>query len=170
MTITKRVVNIVRANKFSGKMKYPGARVLKDLRKHESDLIVRLDAIEFAEYILNLESSRWKRIATMAEEKQAVVIEKQQVLADRLVLLSRATEIKYSERKTAVEETVQALRDTLDRIQNTITMIETDQNLRALTNMLNLDNFTGTTFDIHTESREIKSLLHTADALLELGS
>jgi hypothetical protein len=153
MTITKRVVNLVRANKPSQKIKYPGARVLKDLRKHESDLTVRLDAIEFAEYILDLESTRWKRIATMAEEKRSVVIEKQQVLADRLVLLSRATEGKYSERKTAVEETVKALRDTLSRIQNTITMVETDQDLRSLTHMLNLDNFSGTNFDIHTESR-----------------
>lgn len=170
MTITKRVVNLIRANKRSHEMKYPGAKVLKDLRKHESDLEVRLDAIEFAEYILNLDATRWKNIATKAEEKQAVVIEKQQVLADRLVLLSRATEEKYSERKAAVEKTVQALRETLDRIENTIAMIETDQNLRALTNMLNLDNFSGTTFDIHTESREIKSLLHTADALLELSN
>lgn len=170
MTITKRVVNIVRANKFSGKMKYPGARVLKDLRKHESDLTVRLDAIEFTGYILDLESTRWERIATIAEEKRAVVIEKQQVLADRLAVLSRATEGKYSERKIAVEETVKALQDTLSRIQNTIAMIETDQDLRSLTTMLNLDNFGGTAVDIHTESREIKSLLHTADALLELSS
>lgn len=170
MTITKRVVNLIRANKHSHEIKYPGAKVLKDLRKHESDLAVRLDAIEFAEFILNLDATRWKNIAAKAEEKQAVVIEKQQILADRLVLLSRATEGKYSERRTAVEETVQALKDTLGRIQNTIAMIETDQDLRSLTNMLNLDNFGGTTFDIHTESREIKSLLHTADALLELGS
>lgn len=170
MTITKRVVNIIRANSGSTKIKYPGDKVLKELHKHEKDLTVRLDAIEFNEYIFNLESARWKQIASMAETKQANVIEKQQVLADRLVLLSRATEGKYSERKDAIEETVQALRDTLSRIQNTIAMVETDQNLRSLTNMLSLDNFGGTTFDLNAESREIKSLLHTADALLELGS
>lgn len=170
MTIAKRVVNLIRVNRRSHDLKYPGAKVLKDLRRHESDLVVRLDAIEFAEFIVNLDATRWNNIATKAEEKQAVVVEKQQVLADRLVLLARATEGKYSERKTAVEETVQALRDTLNRIQNTIAMIETDQDLRSLTNMLNLDNFGGTAVDIHMESREIKSLLHTADALLELGS
>jgi hypothetical protein len=70
----------------------------------------------------------------------------------------------------AMKETVKALRDTLGRIQNTIAMVETDQDLRALSNMLSLDNLGGTTFDIHAESREIKSLLHTADALLELSS
>lgn len=170
MTITKRVVNIIRANSNSPKIKYPGAKVLKELHKHEKDLSVRLDAIEFNEYIFNLESTRWKSIIGTAEAKQAIVVEKQQILADRLVLLSRATEGKYSERKNAMEETVQALRDTLSRIQNAIAMVETDQNLRSLTNMLSLDNFCGTTFDLHAESREIKSLLHTADALLELGS
>lgn len=170
MTITKRVVNLIRANKRSQKIKYPGAKVLKDLRKHERDLVVRLDAIEFAEFIINWDASRWKNIADKAEKRQDVVVEKQQVLADRLVLLARATEGKYLERKTVVEETVQALRDTLSRIQNTIAMIETDQDLRSLTNMLNLDNFGDTTFDLHTESREIKRLLHTADALLELSS
>jgi hypothetical protein len=170
MTILKRVVNIVRANVKSHKTTYPGTKVLKELYKHEKDLSGRLDAIEFSEYILNLESTQWKKIVKVAESKQSVVVDKQQVLADRLVVLSRATEGKYSERSDAVEETVKALRDTLNRIQNTIVMIETDQDLRSLTNMLSLDNFGGTTFDIHAESREIKSLLHTADALLELNS
>jgi hypothetical protein len=170
VTIAKRVVNIIRSNVKSHKTKYPATNVLKELHKHERDLSFRLDAIEFSEYILNLESTQWGKIVKAAEAKQSVVIDKQQVLADRLVVLSRATEGKYSERESAVEETVQALRDTLTRIQNTIVMVETDQDLRSLTNMLSLDNFGGTTFDIHAESREIRSLLHTADALLELNS
>lgn len=170
MTITKRAVNIIRSKGKLSKIKYPGAKVLKELHKHEQDLSVRLDAIEFSQYILNLESARWKEIAEAAEKKHSMVIEKQQVLAERLVVLAQATEGKYSERGSALEATIHALQDTLSRVQNTIVMIETDQDLRSLTNMLNLDNFGATTFDIHTESREIKSLLHTADALLELSS
>lgn len=170
MTIAKRVANLVRANKKTHKIKYPGANVLKELYKHERDLTVRLDAIEFSEYILKWESTQWKKLAKAAETKQSTVKEKQQILADRLVLLSRATEGKFSDRENVLDETVQALRDTLSRVQNTIVMIETDRDLRSLTNMLNLDNLGDTTFDIHRESREIKSLLHTADALLELSS
>ena len=79
MTITKRVVNIIRANSSSPKIKYPGAKVLKELHKHEKDLTIRLDAIEFNEYIFNLESTRWKQISSMSETKKANVIEKHQV-------------------------------------------------------------------------------------------
>jgi hypothetical protein len=170
MTIIKRAVNIVRSNRKLQAIKYPGSKVLKELRKHESDLSRRLDAIEFADYILNLESTRWKAIVSLAEDKQPVANEKQQILAERLVLLSRATEEKYSERKQAMGETIKALQDTLSRVENSIMMMETDQDLRALSNMLSLDNFGSTSFDIHAESRGIKNLLHTADALLELIS
>lgn len=171
MSIPKRIVNIIRSNAKNPKIKYPGQKVLKELQKHENDLATRIDAIEFTEYILKLESARWKTIAELAEGKEpATGNDKQQILSERLMLLSRATEEKYSERKQAIEETVKALCDTHSRIQNSIMMIETDQDLRALSNMLSLDNFVGTTFDIHAESREIKRLLHTADGLLELSS
>ena len=170
MKTVKRVANIIRSHKGLPRAKHSGDKILIELHKHKNDLEAKLDAIAFAEYIIDFEATRWKSILADAEAKQKVAVEKQKILADRLVLLAKATEEKYSERKADMAETVAALTDTLSRVKTTIFTIETDQDLRALSSMLSLDNIGGTSIDIHAESREIRSLLHTADALLELGS
>lgn len=142
--------------------------VLEKLHQHLTEVDKRLNAAKFADNILSYEEREWTKLHDEAVKKLAKVKESNKPAVERLIQISDITAAKYRNRGTELPDTIATLEEAQDKLRTAIHTLEAEQQLQEVTSMFDIHTFEAKKFDIDEQSREIKTLLHTTDALLEI--
>lgn len=142
--------------------------ILDKLRSHLKEVDSRLNAAQFAENILQFEEKEWTKLHEEAQKKLAKAREANKPAVERLIQISSITADKYRNRGDELPNTIRNLEQVQDRLRTAIHTLEAERQLRDVTSMFDIHSFEAKKFDIEEQTREIKTLLHTTDALLEI--
>lgn len=148
--------------------KTPGDPVLQELKAQICAVEERLTAAKFANNILMYEESEWAKLNNDAQRKLKTCQEANRPAVERLIEITGNTVKKYQNRPPELPATIANLEDVLSKLNKAVKDIETDQQLKDVTSMFDIHTFEATKFDLASQSRDIKALLHTTDALLEI--
>lgn len=148
--------------------KKAGDPVLEKLHEHLQEVDQRLSAAQFADNILSFEEKEWTKLHEEAVKKLAKVKEANKPAVERLIQITSITAEKYRNRGSELPETIATLQEAQEKLRTAIHTLEAEQQLQEVTSMFDIHTFEAKKFNIEEQSREIKTLLHTTDALLEI--
>lgn len=168
MTITQRAINMFRRNK--NEIVPAGGDIRKELEKHLQTLDQRIGTVGLAQHLTTVETRSWKELWQQAERSVTYATDpKKKASLKRLSGLAEMTFQKYEEKHSKMGDTVTELEEIRSRVQQAISMIEVENNLRSVTSMFEgIDVSTSSEINLESETREIRQLLHATDGLMEL--
>lgn len=167
MTIIQRAINMFKPAK--SEVVPAGGQIRQELEKHLATLDDRLSGMALAKRLTAVEKNSWTDLKRKADRKlDATTDPKKQASLMRLSGLAEMTYRKYEEKSEKMDTNTSELEEIRGRVQQAISMIEVENNLRSVTSMFEGIDVGTTEIDLAQETREIRQLLHTTDGLMEL--
>jgi hypothetical protein len=168
MKTTKRVMTMFR--KPSSELVPAGEDLRKELEKHLATLNNRIGAVGLSQHLIVVESNSWKELRDQAVRKTNYATDAQKKASlERMKAIAEKTYASYSTKDAQLKGTLKELTDIRSRVQQAISMIEVENNLRNVTSMFDgIDGIDSTQINLEVETREIRQLLHATDGLMEL--
>lgn len=142
--------------------------ILAQLNDHLTAINKRFETAKFALKVVKIEIREWSILEKQAETKLNNATKDNALPLKRLHGIARVTLERYTMREPDLTTIVDDLKRTKDRIVHAIRTVESDQKLRSVSDLFNVDVFESLNFNLETEGEEIRKLCYTADALLEL--
>lgn len=168
MTIVMRAVNMFKRQK--NEVVPAGGQIRQELEKHLGTLDERISGMALTKRLTSIEKNSWEELHRQAQHKlEKSKDPKKEASLKRLTTLAEMTYQKYAEKAEKMEDSIKELEEIRSRVQQAISMIEVENNLRNVTSMFEgIDSGVATERNLAEETREIRQLLHATDGLMEL--
>lgn len=167
-TIIMRAVNMLKSKK--NEVVPAGGKIREELEKHLVTLDDRISGTAMAKRLTDIEKNSWEELSRKAQHKlERSTDPKKEASLKRLADLAEMTHKKYVEKAAKMDDNTKELGEIRSRVQQAISMIEVENNLRSVTSMFEGIDAGGTSeINLAQETREIRQLLHATDGLMEL--
>lgn len=143
--------------------------ILVKLQKYEKSLSERIEAIKLTSFVANMELAYWEpmlnRTKTMAKQHS-----KDESLRniDYLRKIAQSKCDYYFSQTKKFQETDTTLEATYERVRQAVVSMELNRELGTLMDGLDFSDGHNVEFDFAIEERDIRQLLHSTDAFLEI--
>lgn len=161
---------ILKTNNSAEVYGFSGDAVLKDLQLQQDNVQNRLSSLRISMNILNTEEKEWTSFARQAKEQvEAATEPNRKATFVRLENIATKSANQSAEQSKKITKVGLELKDASNRLDELISVLKIEKNLQSVISNLSdydsVDPLSGYDENI----REIKRVLYTADAVLELA-
>lgn len=158
----------LRKTKNSVALNFSGNHILAELEKQYDAVQERLLAMEISLKILEIEETEWKSFAKNSRVKAANANGNRQATFERLESISSNTAAKYSAQREKLENVRNELKDAAERLDESMAVLKIERNLHSIISSLPEEAALEPLVGFEENMREVKRVIYTADAVLEL--
>ena len=159
----------LRKTKNSISTSFSGDHILKEIEKQHNAVKERLAVIEISMKIMEIEEKEWDTFNKQASLKAANTKDSnRQATFERLKSISKNTATRYAEQRKKLETIQHELKDAAERLDESMAVLKIERNLHSIISSLPEEAALEPLAGFEENMREVKRVIYTADAVLEL--
>lgn len=165
----KKLLSLRNNKKALEKSGFSGDQVLSELEKHHKAVQERLSSINISISIMDIEKREWNSfLARSAKEAKTAKDANRRATFARLESISAKTASSYDEQRKKLAVVRDELEETSSRLDESISVLKIERNLHSIISILPQGADIEPIAGIEDNMRDVKRVLYTADAILEL--